>query len=390
MKGGSWSRRAAFGASAEPPARALRFDLTRSNPTGVGLPSLAPLVAELGHPRGATYEPSPLGELCAREAVAGYYASRGCSLGPERVVITASSSEAYAWVFTLLCDPGDEVLVPVPSYPLFELLARVSGVTLVPVPTLADERFALDPHALARAVTPRTRALVVVHPNNPTGALFGVHEARSLCELCAEQGLALVADEVFGDWVRPEARQGRLGSFAELAPLEEALPLVMVISGLSKVLLAPQLKLGWIGVVGPRALRSEALARLEWLGDTFLSTGGPVQRALPALLARRAEVQEPLRGRLATNLLAVDRACAEADHVGLRRLPADAGWYAVLEVPRTHDEDEWVEACAQAEVAVQPGYFFDFAEAGRLVVSLLPEPAELAEGMRLLARVVGG
>jgi hypothetical protein len=358
----------------------VRVDLSEANPTRCGLGGDAALVSALGHARGAVYDPSPKGHAEARRAVAAYYAERGLTVDPEQVLLTASTSEAYGWLFKLLCDPGDAVLVPEPSYPLFELLARLEAVQLLPYPLRIEEDWRVDLDALERSVDERTRALLLVHPNNPTGSLVRVDEATQLETIAERRGLSLVVDEVFGDYVWPGRASGRLASF--VGPRRA---LTFVLSGLSKVLALPQLKLGWMVVLGPQAERDEALRRLEVVADTYLSVGTPVQRALPELLAARADVQRRILDRVLGNARVLDEALSAAGGVA-RRLPADAGWYAVIEVPRTENEDAWVlRLLAEDGLLVHPGWFFDMPRDGFLVISLLPEPEPFAAAARALA-----
>jgi aspartate/methionine/tyrosine aminotransferase len=344
-------------------------DLTEGNPTRAGLGDPA-LVALLGDPRGALYAPSALGDERARAAVARYYEDRGLAVAKDQVCLSASTSEAYGWLFKLLCERGDEVLVPAPSYPLFSFLAALEDVSLVPYPLVRAEHFRIDLAALAAAAGPRARAVILVHPNNPTGSFVRRDEAAEVAALCRDRGLALIVDEVFGDFAFDPLPADRRPSFAG-----EREALTFVLSGLSKVVAQPQLKLGWIAVSGPEAIAREAMGRLEVVADTYLSVSTPVQLALPEILARRGPVQAAVRARVAANLAALDAAIAAAgEHAPVRRLPADGGWYAVIEVPRTQEEDAWVESLVREDgVLVHPGYFFDFAEAGTLVVSLLPE-----------------
>jgi hypothetical protein len=360
-------------------------DLTESNPTRAGLAS-AELVGLLGHPRGAAYAPVALGHAEARAAVARYHADRGLAVAADRVCLSASTSEAYGWLFKLLCERGDEVLIPAPSYPLFAFLAALEDVTLVHYPLSRDEGFRVDLDALAAAIGPRTRAVIMVHPNNPTGSFVRRDEARAIEALAREHGLALIVDEVFGDYAFADLAKDRLPSFAGRA---EAL--TFVLSGLSKVVAQPQLKLGWIAVSGPEAIAEEAMGRLEVIADSYLSVSTPVQLALPEILARRGPIQAAIRARTAENLAAIDRAIAAAgEHAPVRRLRVDGGWYAILEVPRTRDEDAWVELLVrQDQVIVHPGYFFDFAREGYLVVSLLPETGAFAEAIARVVRRIG-
>ena len=357
-------------------------DLTESNPTRCGFGG-GELVSLLGHPRGLAYAPSALGHPAARAAVARYYADRGLAVSPAGVCLAASTSEAYGWLFKLLCDRGDAALIPAPSYPLFSFLASLEDVVLTPYPLSRDEGFRLDLTALEAAITPRTRAVVLVHPNTPTGSFVRRDEAAALVALARSRGLALLVDEVFGDYAHGPLPKDRLPSFAG-----EREALTFVLSGLSKVVALPQLKLGWIAVSGPEALAAEALGRLEVIADTYLSVSTPVQLALPEILAQRGPIQAAIRARTAENLASLDAAIAAAGELApVRRLAVDGGWYAILEVPRTHDEDAWVELLIREDgVVVHPGYFFDFAENGYLVVSLLPDAVVFREAIGRVTR----
>jgi len=391
------SARTSWDTSENPLAKALAearaagrslVDLTESNPTRVGLGGGPELVAELGHPRGALYAPAPTGHPDARAAVARYYAERGLDAPADRIVLSASTSESYAWAFKLLAERGDSVLVPQPSYPLFDFLARLEDVRLTPYPLLRDAGWRVDFDALEQSIEETTRAILVVHPNNPTGTLLRRDDAAALEELAARRGLALIVDEVFGDYTWGEVAPDRLPSFADARAERRAL--TFVLSGLSKVLALPQLKLGWIVTLGPEDLVAEALRRLEIVADTYLSVSTPVQLALPALLDAREPVQAAILGRVRANLSALDAALAmHGEPHGVRRLPADAGWYAILEVPRTRSEEAWVlELVREDGIVVHPGYFFDMEREGFLVLSLLPEVDVFREAVpRMLSRI---
>lgn len=385
-----FSRRTAWEAEQNALTRALArarasgqelVDLTESNPTRCGLGPGPELVAELGDARGTSYEPLPLGHPTAREAVARYYAERGCPVDPGRVVVCASTSEAYAWLLKLLTERGDRVLVPEPSYPLLPFVARLEDVELSPYPLPRDEGFRVDVDAARAALDERTAAVVVVHPNNPTGTFVRRSDAAALARAAASVGAALICDEVFGDYAWGELGADRLPTFAGGTQA-----LTFVLSGLSKVLAAPQLKLGWIVVTGPEALARAAIHRLEIVADTYLSVATGVQLALPALLSGRRAVQDRIRERVAMNLDALDSTVAELGaSVGARRLRADGGWYALLEVPRTRDDESWAVSLVDEErVAVHPGYFFDMHDRATLVVSLLPRPEVFADAARRL------
>lgn len=361
------------------------LDLTESNPTRCGIIDLAPAILELGDARGALYEPLSLGHPVARQAVARHYRERGYDIEPEHVVISASTSESYGWLFHLLADAGDTVLIPQPSYPLFSWLATLAGVTLAPYRLVREDNWRIDFDDLERNIDARTRAIVLVHPNNPTGSYVRRDEADRLEELAKAYDIALVVDEVFADHAFGALSPDRLPSFASRSDT-----LTFVLGGLSKALLLPQCKLGWTIVQGPERQVTEALARLEIVADTFLSVSTPVQLALPSLLERHRETLERTLARMEGNLRALDSAIeALGPHAPVRRLPVDGGWYATLEVPRVHDEDGWVETLLRDDgVIVHPGYFFDFDRDGFLVLSLLPEPGVFAEAVtRILARI---
>lgn len=360
-------------------------DLTSTNPTRIGLVSIEGLPALLGDPASAIYSPEPRGMLAAREAVASYYQALGLEVDPERVLLTASTSEAYAWIFKLLCDPGDEVLVPSPSYPLFEYLAGLEGVRVRTYPLTRATGHSIETAGLAAEITDRTRAIVLVHPNNPTGTLVRRGEARAIEELACARGIALVADEVFGDWIFGEAPPECLPSF-----IGERSALTFVLSGLSKVVCAPQLKLGWIVTLGPVSVREEARARLEVIADTYLSVGTPVQLALGQILARSPAVRRELLPRLEANLALLDGVIAgSGTDTPVRRLPMHGGWTALLELPRVMDEDAWVRVLAlEAGALVQPGWFFDIDDGGTFALSLLAPSEAFERAVSGILRVV--
>ena len=307
-------------------------------------------------------------------------ARRGYPVGAERVLLTASTSEAYAFVFKLLADPGDEVLVPRPGYPLFEFLAGLESVGVANYTLAWDGEWHVDLAALRSAVTPRTRAVVVVNPNNPTGAFLKLEERRALEQLCAERSLALVSDEVFADFAFAEDPR-RAGSVAHDGPA-----LAFALGGLSKSCALPQLKLAWTAVTGPAPLVEEALARLEVIADSYLSVSTPVQVAAPELLARRDELQAPILARARANLAQLRRRLPGSPAT---LLEPEGGWYAVLRVPATVGEDERVTRLLdERDVLVHPGYFFDFPGEAFLVLSLLTPEDVFAEGSaRVLAEV---
>jgi alanine-synthesizing transaminase len=367
--------------------RAL-LDLTASNPTTVGLHyERERILRALQHPRALEYEPASKGILAAREAVTAYYAERGVALSAERILLTVSTSEAYSYCFRLLCDPGDEVLVPQPSYPLFEFLAAIQDVELRPYELVYDHGWQIEFESLRRAISARSRAIMVVHPNNPTGHFTRHWELERLNRLCREHELALVADEVFLDYELQA--EGIDNSNAEL-PLSFAAndaALTFTLSGLSKICALPQIKAAWLAVSGPPALTAAALDRLEVIADTYLSPNAPVQWAMPELLATREAMQRQLRERVRRNLGELDARLTAAELT--TRLEFDAGWYAVLRIPAKRSDEEMAIALLEREgVLVHPGHFFDFAGAGYLVVSLIAPELEFREGIARVLRAI--
>ncbi|ABS27594.1 pyridoxal phosphate-dependent aminotransferase [Anaeromyxobacter sp. Fw109-5] len=355
------------------------LDLAESNPTRVGLAwDPAELAAVLADRRVATYEPTPVGLPEAREAVAEYLAARGAPVDAGRILLTASTSEAYALLFKLLCDPGDEVLVPAPAYPLLDLLADLEAVRLVRYPLRDEGGWHLDLAALEAAIGPRTRAVLVVSPSNPTGAVHDAAELAALDRLCAANDLALLGDEVFADTALgpcPSVVAGRREALA------------FHLAGLSKICGLPQLKAAWIAAAGPEARVGPALARLEVVADAYLSVSGPAQLALAPLLARRERFLAPLRARLAANRATL----ADLRDAPVGALPSAGGWTAVLRIGQTVDEEALCLALLDDGVVVQPGFFYDFERPGHLVISLLPQPHELAQGIgRVIARCASG
>jgi alanine-synthesizing transaminase len=379
-------------------ARALRerraagleiLDLTASNPTRCGFHyDEAGILGALGDRTALKYDPDPRGMLRAREAVCRYYAERGAGVAPDQIFLTTSTSEAYSWVFRLLCDAGDEVLIAQPSYPLFDFLAQIEDVRLVPYPLVYDHGWQIDLEGLRARVTERTRAIALVHPNNPTGHFTKRAEREALEALCAERGLALIVDEVFLDYalvpshpVHGEAvdKDGAPRSFAN----GEHPCLTFVLSGISKIAALPQMKAAWICACGPEPVLGEALERLEVVADTFLSMNAPVQCALPAGMGGAGEIQQQIRRRTAANLRALDGALAGTPAV--TRLVVEAGWYAVLRVPALgSDEDLAVRLVEERGVSVHPGYFFGFGGEGWLVISLLPPEEEFRRGVEAI------
>ena len=343
------------------------LDLTESNPTraGIAYPG-ARILAGFQAPQSLIYDPSSNGLEPARAQVAGLY-----GVAMERVVLTASSSEAYSWLFKLLCDPDDEILTPRPSYPLFEYLASLESVRIRQYPLRYDGGWFIDFEPLTASINERTRAIVVVNPNNPTGSYVKPWELDRLRQLCVAHGLALISDEVFFDYqLAPE-------TLRPLTCVEDVL--TFSLGGLSKMVGMPQMKLGWIIAGGPDAVREEALSRIDLIADNFLSVGTPVQYALPNLLAARTSVQQQILAGLRNNLDYLKEAVRV--HNAFRLLEVEGGWYAILRAPRIRSEEEWVLQLLERGVLVQPGYFYDFESEAYLVVSLLTRQEIFKQGI---------
>ena len=348
-------------------------DLTASNPTRCGFEYPPELLAALADPKALDYDPQPRGLLRSREAVCAYYASHGIALNPKQIVLTTSTSEAYSFLFRLLCDPASEILFAQPGYPLFDFLAGLDDVRLKAAPLVYDHGWQIDPEGFRQAITPQTRAIVIVHPNNPTGHFTKHWESEELARICREFDLSLIVDEVFLDY----SFGAPAASFA--AGLE-GVP-VFVVSGLSKIAGLPQMKAAWIAATGPEA--HSALDRLEVIADTFLSMNAPVQWALPAWLKGREPIRQQIRTRVAANLAELDRQLPQLPAAS--RLKVEGGWYAVVRIPALEPDEQTALALLSRGVWVHPGYFFGMADSGWLVVSLLAAEAEFSRGMSGLA-----
>jgi aspartate/methionine/tyrosine aminotransferase len=347
------------------------LDLTESNPTRAGFDYPPALVEALANVESLRYEPAPFGIASARRHVA---AALGCDA--QRLVLTASTSEAYSYLFKLLADPGDEILVPQPSYPLFEYLAKLDSVRIREYPLRYHEGWWIDRQALATAVSSRARALVVVNPNNPTGSYLKPEELDALATLCATHNLALISDEVFFPF--------QLDASVEPATAARtARCLTFTLGGLSKLLGLPQMKLGWIQISGPATLVSDALAALEMIADSYLSVSAPVQHAAGRWLSWRQNFHAMVIERLRNNLAALGAVC--------QPLHVEGGWNAVVPLSTHRSEEEWITCfLEEMDVLVQPGFFYDFAAEPYIVVSLLTPPGVFQEGLRRLSRAQGG
>jgi len=353
------------------------LDLTQSNPTQAGLLYPPALAHAFEQERLLRYDPTPAGMRDAREAVARYYAARGTAVEPDRILLTASTSEAYAYLFKLLTDPGDQVLVPRPSYPLFEFLAAMESVEVRSYPLVYHGRWAIDLDALGSALTDRTRAVILVNPNNPTGSFLKREELAHLLELCSLREIALISDEVFSDYAFGDDPD----RVPTLAGIDAGLAFSM--SGLSKIAGLPQMKLGWIVASGSPRHRQPAMERLEWIADTYLSVGTPVQCAAARLFEIGDSIQQQIRARTYENLQFAARTVSGAATL----LAVEGGWYVVVQVPRVRSEEEWaMELLTRRNLLVQPGFFYDFESEAFLVLSLLTPPELFREGLDRLVR----
>jgi len=413
-------------------------DLTASNPTRCGFSYPSDLLASLASSAVLDYDPQPRGHLRARQAVCAYYAGHGVYLDRAHILLTTSTSEAYSFLFRLLCDPGAEVLVPHPGYPLFDFLAALDDVRLVPFPLVFDHGWQIDPEAIRRAITPRTRAIVVIHPNNPTGHFTKQWEAAELARLCRQFDLSLIVDEVFLDYALTSqtSHEGTASQPAEerscdkgtasqsaeerscnkgtasagpqtsvndeeraLAPANptasvptfaaglDGVP-VFVVSGLSKIAGLPQMKAAWIAVPPISSAPEDdqahhhALDRLEVIADTFLSMNAPIQCALPAWLDSRFDIQNQIRARVTSNLAVLDRALLELP--AIQRLPVEGGWYAILRIPALQPDEQTVIDLLDRGLWLHPGYFFGLPPSGWLVLSLLAPETEFSRGVEII------
>jgi len=355
------------------------LDLTASNPTQCGFAyDERAILAALSNPSALTYEPQPRGLEIARHSVAQYYADAGVSVPVDDLILTTSTSEAYTFAFRALCNPGDEILIPQPSYPLFELLAEIQDVKLVRYSLVYDHGWQIDFHSLERTISPRARAVVVVNPNNPTGNYVRSVEFARLNAICFNHGLAILADEVFSDYGLTEAPRLSFASNVDL--------LTFTMSGVSKICGLPQMKIAWLIAGGPKDLKTEVMARLEVVADTYLSMSAPAQYALPEFLKGRHAIQKQISDRVVTNLQRLDALLGARG--ACSRLKFDAGWYAVIRVPATRsDEDLAIDLLTAHDVYVHPGHFYDFGSEGYLVVSLITPTAVFSEGIERIFSV---
>jgi alanine-synthesizing transaminase len=352
-------------------------DLTISNPTRAGLHyDQQAILQSLASPNSLDYDPQPKGLPAARAGVAAYYRDQHqTTVDIDRLILATSTSEGYSFVFRLLCNPGDEILVPKPSYPLFEFLADLEDVKLVPYPLLYDHGWQIDFHSLQSTVSNRTRAVVVVHPNNPTGSFVDRDEQAELNRICHEHSVAIIADEVFLDYAHDQKPRQTFAANQEV--------LTFTLSGVSKISALPQMKVAWIAASGPPAEVEAAQSRLEVIADTYLSMNAPIQWATPVLLDQRKEIQRQLLDRVSANLAELDRQLAAQK--SCQRLHIEGGWNAILRVPVTQtDEDLAIDLLRSKSVLVHPGHFYDFHSEGYLILSLIGSGKDFGEGIKRL------
>ena len=383
---GMFSQRTNWKLSPNPYTRALEemrstgghfLDRTISNPTQCGFRyDEKAILASFQNPKSLSYEPKAKGLLEARQEVARYYKEdHGVPVDPESLLLTTSTSEAYSYVFRLLCNPHDEILVPKPSYPLFDFLADLQDVSLIPYSLRYAQGWFVDFQSVIRALTPRTRAVLLVHPNNPTGSYVQTQEVHRLNELCRERNLALIVDEVFLDYSLLDRPRKTF--------VENQESLTFTLSGLSKIAALPQMKLAWVATTGPEALARSALDRLEVIADTYLSLNSPTQWAFPVLFEQRRSLQPQLLNRIRENW-DVLKSLVQGNSSG-ELLDTEGGWYAVLRIPGDRSDEELaIELLQKAHVLVHPGHFYDFPSDGSLVVSLISPRTDFQQGISSL------
>lgn len=353
------------------------LDLTESNPTRCGFeyPTEA-ITKALTQPENFIYNPSPKGQIHAREAVVSYYLEQGVVLDPEQIFLTSSTSEAYSLIFRLLCNPGDSVWVPSPSYPLFGFLADLNDIELQSYELMADQNWKIDFSSLEKIITNTTKAILLVNPNNPTSSYIQQEEMEKLIRLSQEKEWALISDEVFFDY--------SFASLKKISLIKTNTVLTFTLNGLSKILGLPQMKLGWMVVNGPENLKKEAIERLEVIADTYLSVNTPIQNALPQILPLRNQIQDQIKNRVQLNFRFLKEILST--HSQIEVLNMDGGWYAILKIQECDNEDEWtLQLLKEKGVLIHPGHFYNFLESGYFVISLLTPCQFFEEGIKRMS-----
>lgn len=358
------------------------MDLTESNPTRCGFdyPQVEILEA-LSNPENLLYQPDPKGLLKTRIAVTDYYSVYNIEVNPQNIFLTSSTSEAYTFIFRLLMNVGDEILVPKPSYPLIEYLAQINDVDIKYYHILYDGEWHIDFESIKKNILKNTKAILLIHPNNPTGSYIKKEEYKTLVEICASHNLALIADEVFLDYSFYED-DSRVNSFANKKDV-----LTFSVSGISKILGLPQMKLAWIVVSGEEEVWREASSRLEVITDSYLSVSTPIQNAAQSWFDLREKLNREIRDRVKINFeFLIDRTRNDSP---VKVLNVEGGWNAILKIPQTKSDEEWVEYfLTNHGVVVQPGYFYDFDRDGFIVVSLLSDPMLFQKGIDIIVKEI--
>lgn len=355
------------------------LDLTESNPTQVGLQYPTDIVlSSLTDPNNLSYHPSPLGQQEARETIAEYYDSKGIYVNSNQILVTSSTSEAYSMIFRLIANPGDHILMPRPSYPLFHFLASLNDIELASYALTYQKYWKIDFEDIRKSYKPkRTKGIVLVNPNNPTGSYIKKDELTKLNQFAEGNQLCIISDEVFSDFQWDKKIEG----IPSLAGNQKAL--TFTLSGISKVLALPQMKLSWIVVNGPKGLIKQAFDRLEIISDTYLSANTPVQNALHHWMKLKDKMQKQILKRVSANRTFLSK------HSSFEMLHAEGGWYAVLKLPKNKTEEEWaLEFLEKDHVLVHPGYFYDFQSEAYAIVSLLTETAAFEEAITKISKRV--
>ena len=358
------------------------LNLAESNPTRCGFPyPKNEILTALHDPNNMIYEPWPSGALAAREGISRYYQKKNLEVPAEKIFLTSSTSEAYSYLFRLLLESGERILVPRPSYPLFEFLTQLNDITIDYYPLVYKKEWRIDLKALERAVSQKTRAIIIVNPNNPTGSFLKQKELLEINNLCRKHGMAIICDEVFLDYPFAD------NDSRPISLVDNSATLTFVLSGISKSLALPQMKIGWIVTSGPQELMKESQSRLEVIADTYLSVNTPSQNALASWLSQQRSIQREVLKRIEENRKFLTKALSKSQECHC--LHGEGGWYVIMRLPSKYSEERWVmDFLKKDHVYVHPGYFFDFKEEAYIVLSLLPQPAVFREGVsRILKRV---